>query len=102
MLLQFFLELWAEINRRATLRSRAEEHPSLPDPTNLDDSSMPEETIFEELVLQYGKLASRAENIMVHQICAEVEGELKKHLNAPPRQYVFSLCTEKGFADIFQ
>ncbi|ESK95519.1 rint-1 family protein [Moniliophthora roreri MCA 2997] len=77
----FFLELWTEINRRAGLRAQAQAHSALPDPTAVpsDDS---QETIFEELVVQYRKLEGRSEDIIVQQVCAEVEAGLKAHFQA--------------------
>ncbi|KIJ68701.1 hypothetical protein HYDPIDRAFT_173364 [Hydnomerulius pinastri MD-312] len=80
----FFLELWAEINRRASLRIRAESHPSLPEPNTRphDEKATPEGTIFEELVAQYAKLSSRAEDMLVQQICGECESALKPHFSA--------------------
>ncbi|KAL4068308.1 TIP-1 family-domain-containing protein [Scleroderma yunnanense] len=77
----FFLELWAEINRRVHLRTRVEEHPSLPEPSTRtrDAQEAPEGTIFEELVIQYEKLSLRAEDMLVQQICGECEAALKPH-----------------------
>ncbi|KAF7978890.1 hypothetical protein HWV62_44393 [Athelia sp. TMB] len=78
----FFLELWTEINQRASLRARAQAESSLPDPSPIEEEA-PESTIFEELVLQYAKLAVRAEDIIVQQVCGEVEQGLKAHFSAP-------------------
>ncbi|KAH9937391.1 TIP-1 family-domain-containing protein [Fomitopsis serialis] len=74
----FFLELWAEINRQASLRSRVEDVATLPSPlgSNTDET---EGTIFETLVGQYEKLAERAEDMIIHTICGEVEAGLKAH-----------------------
>lgn len=77
---QFFLELWAEINRKAALRSRAVAIASLPDPKGSDDN-IPEGTIFEELVTQYHKLVTRAEDMIVHTMAGEVEAGLKPHFS---------------------
>ena len=79
--LQFFLELWAEINHKASLRSRAQAISSLPDP-HASGSEVPEGTIFEELVIQYGKLVERAEEMIVHTVCGEVEAGLRAHFSA--------------------
>lgn len=76
--MQFFLELWTEINHRASLRVRAETHPSLPDPKEVSDEA-PEGTIFEELVHQYEKLITRAEDIITQQVCGEVETSLRSY-----------------------
>ncbi|KAG2368779.1 TIP-1 family-domain-containing protein [Suillus spraguei] len=81
---EFFLELWTEINHRAALRTRAEMHPSLPHSADNQSSKndAPECTIFEELVIQYTKLASRAEDMLVSQVCGETEAALKLHFVA--------------------
>ncbi|KAK7041921.1 hypothetical protein VNI00_008903 [Paramarasmius palmivorus] len=77
----FFLELWTEINRRAGLRAQAQAHSALPDPTTASSDNS-QETIFEELVVQYRKLGGRSEDIIVQQVCAEVEAGLKAHFQA--------------------
>ena len=76
--MQFFLELWTEINHKASLRARAETHPSLP---SLNDSSSDaaDGTIFEELVQQYEKLVTRAEDMVVQLVCTEVEAAWKTY-----------------------
>ena len=77
--IQFFLELWAEINHRASLRARAESVPLLPSPNSTEDEP-PEGTIFEELVRHYRDLAGRAEELIVSSVTGEVESGLKPHL----------------------
>ncbi|KAJ7139717.1 TIP-1 family-domain-containing protein [Mycena epipterygia] len=77
----FFLELWTEINHRASLRSQALAASSLPDPRAVG-SAVPQETVFEELVAQYETLVHRAEDMIVQQVCGEVEGGLKAHFSA--------------------
>ncbi|KAJ7225939.1 RINT-1 family protein [Mycena pura] len=77
----FFLELWTEITRRASLKSLAQAAPSLPDP-QASDSTAPPETVFAELVAQYRNLINRAEDMIVQQVCGEVEGGLKAHFAA--------------------
>ncbi|KAG1754984.1 RINT-1 family protein [Suillus paluster] len=81
---EFFLELWTEINHRAALRTRAEMHPLLPNSANSrsSKSDAPEYTIFEELITQYTNLASRAEDILVGQVCGETEIALRPHFVA--------------------
>jgi hypothetical protein len=76
--IQFFLELWTEINHKASLRARAETHPSLPDLNNTSSDAV-DGTIFEELVQQYEKLVIRTEEMIVQQICTEVEAAWKTH-----------------------
>ncbi|KAI0374499.1 hypothetical protein BV20DRAFT_961682 [Pilatotrama ljubarskyi] len=75
----FFLELWAEINHRASLRTKAESVSSLPNPRENEDEP-PEGTIFEELVRHYHALVGRAEEMIVQCVTAEVETGLKPHL----------------------
>jgi RAD50-interacting protein 1 len=75
---QFFLELWTEINLKASLRARAELHSSLPSLNN-SSSDPPDGTIFEELVQQYDKLVTRTEDMIVQQVCMEVETAWKVH-----------------------
>lgn len=53
-------------------------HPSLPDPRN-SSQDVTEGTIFEELVQQYEKLVTRTEDMIVQQVCAEVEAVWKVH-----------------------
>ncbi|KAJ6519399.1 TIP-1 family-domain-containing protein [Mycena sanguinolenta] len=77
----FFLELWTEINRRASLRSQARAASSLPDP-RAATSAVPQETVFEELVTQYRVLVNRAEDMVIAQVCGEVEAGLKAHFAA--------------------
>jgi hypothetical protein len=81
-IVQFFLELWTEINLKASLRARAETHPSLPVLNNSSSSSPSDAvdgTIFEELVQQYEKLVTRTEDMIVQQVCTEVEAAWKTH-----------------------
>lgn len=79
--------MWAEINRKAALRSRAVAVSSLPDPKGNDDD-VPEGTIFEELVVQYNKLVTRAEDLIVHTVTGEVEAGLKPHFTGGASAYV--------------
>ncbi|KAL0071704.1 hypothetical protein AAF712_000626 [Marasmius tenuissimus] len=73
----FFIELWTEINQRAGLRAQAHANLALPNPTPGNTAG----TIFEELISTYQKLSQRTEDVIVQQICAEVEAALKAHLN---------------------
>jgi len=74
----FFLELWAEMNHQASLRSRVQDVATLPSPSGSETDEI-EGTIFETLVSQYEKLAERAEEMIIHTICGEVEAGLKAH-----------------------
>ncbi|KAF7320188.1 hypothetical protein MKEN_00803300 [Mycena kentingensis (nom. inval.)] len=75
----FFLELWTEISRRAALRAQAQVAASLPEPRS---ASAPQETVFEELISLYRKMIERAEEMIVQQVCGEIESGLKAHLSA--------------------
>jgi len=77
----FFLELWTEINHKASLRARAETHPSLPSINNSSSDAI-DGTIFEELVQQYEKLVTRAEDMIVQLVYTEVEAAWKIHLSS--------------------
>ncbi|KAI0639075.1 TIP-1 family-domain-containing protein [Trametes polyzona] len=81
----FFLELWAEINRRANLRTKAESVASLPNP-NASEDEPPEGTIFEELVRHYRALVGRAEDMIVQCVTGEIESGLKPHLQGASAQ----------------
>lgn len=54
---------------------------SLPDPKH-SVTEVPEGTIFEELVVQYGKLAERAEDMIVQCVCGEIEAGLRAHFTS--------------------
>lgn len=53
-------------------------HPSLPDPKNSSQDAI-DGTIFEELVQQYERLVTRTEDMIVQQVCTEVEAAWKVH-----------------------
>lgn len=72
------MELWTEINHKASLRARVETHPSLPD-LNDSPSDAADGTIFEELVQQYEKLVTRTEDMIIQLVCAEVEAAWKTY-----------------------
>ena len=46
------------------------------------EEGTPEDTIFEELVHQYAKLSNRAEDMIVQQVCGEIEGGLRTHFSS--------------------
>lgn len=94
--MQFFLELWTEINHKAALRARAEATASLPDPKSSSEDDVPEGTIFEELVTQYGKLVDRAEDMIVHTVCHEVEFGLRQHFSSGGSAYVRHHFSNRG------
>jgi RAD50-interacting protein 1 len=76
------LELWAEINEKSALRARTSAHPSLPSTENLREGTLVDGTLFDELIEQYSKLAGRAEDMMIKQVCYEIEGDLKPYFSS--------------------
>ncbi|KXN81133.1 RAD50-interacting protein 1 [Leucoagaricus sp. SymC.cos] len=79
----FFLELWSNIHHNAALRARIEANPLLPQlgPENLE---VPKDTIFEVFINRYTAIIIRAENMIVQQVCNEVETQLKAHFATYP------------------
>jgi hypothetical protein len=73
---KFFLELWTEIKSQTPLRVRAAACSSLPD---LKAAKLNADTIFDKLIDKYAKVVSRSEDMIVQQVCREVEGGLKAH-----------------------
>ena len=76
---QFFLELWAEINRSPGLKARVKASTLLPEPTSGEDA-VPENTIFDALINVYRKLVERADDMIVLQVSNEVQNALKPHM----------------------
>ncbi|TFK57612.1 RINT-1 family protein [Heliocybe sulcata] len=73
-----FLELWTEINREESLRKAAKTNQLLP-AVEYRPRDTPDGTVFDELVAQYRRLGSRAEDMIAQQVCGEVESGLKAH-----------------------
>ncbi|TFK36815.1 TIP-1 family-domain-containing protein [Crucibulum laeve] len=78
----FFLELWADMNQNPLLRTRIKENALLPSPIAVDATDVPQETVFEEVISRYQKLIVRAEDMIVQQVCGEVESVLRTHYNS--------------------
>ncbi|KAJ3570874.1 hypothetical protein NP233_g4116 [Leucocoprinus birnbaumii] len=76
----FFLELWSEIHHTPALRSLAGANPLLPQP-GPENLEVPNDTIFEVFINRYTALVIRAENMIVQQVCNEVETQLKPHFS---------------------
>ncbi|KAG5648249.1 hypothetical protein DXG03_006207 [Asterophora parasitica] len=74
----FFVELWTEINQNSELRSQARASSLLPDP-QAESAEIPSDSLFDELISRYERLVSRAEAMVVQQICGEIESTLKPH-----------------------
>ncbi|KAG5650284.1 hypothetical protein H0H81_012762 [Sphagnurus paluster] len=76
----FFLELWTEINHNPELRDQVIPSPFLPNP-QAAGNEIPGDTLFEEMISRYERLANRSEDMVVHQICGEIESLLKAHFS---------------------
>ncbi|KAG8833096.1 hypothetical protein FRC17_000035 [Serendipita sp. 399] len=76
----FYLELWKEINDRASLREKAKGHVSLPTPI---PDSVAEGTLFDELISQYDTLTARSEDLAVSHVVSEIESALRPHIASP-------------------
>ncbi|KAG8803228.1 hypothetical protein FRC16_006461 [Serendipita sp. 398] len=76
----FYLELWKEINDRASLREKARGHMSLPNPT---PDSVVEGTLFDELIAQYDTLTARSEDLIVQHVVSETDSALRPHVASP-------------------
>lgn len=74
---QFYIELWKEINERASLRAKAAVLPSLPTPIT---NNVTEDALFDELVAQYATLTARSEDLAVRHVVSEVETLLRQHI----------------------
>lgn len=68
------------MNEQPGLRNIAHEVALLPNPTTSPGS--PRGTIFETLADVYGTLASRAHDMVIHQITGEAEQGLRPHFAA--------------------
>lgn len=76
----FYLELWKEINERASLRAKAAVLPSLPTPV---PEHVAEDALFDELIAQYATLTARSEDLIVRHVVSEVENLLRQHIASP-------------------
>ncbi|KAF8649759.1 hypothetical protein AX16_005526 [Volvariella volvacea WC 439] len=79
-----FLELWTEVNRTDLFRKKIEGNALVPALTRSSETP-PSDMLFDSLLAQYQQLIRRSEEIIVHQVCAELEGVIKAHLNAAMR-----------------
>lgn len=78
---QFFLELWSDIHRDPALRRYAETKPLFPQP-GPEDTEVPSDTIFEVFINKYTTIVIRAEDMIVQQVCSEIEARLKNHFSS--------------------
>lgn len=75
----FFLDLWTQMNSDPALQA---EKSSLLPKVAFDKDTAPTNTVFDNLISRYTKAIVRAEDMIVQQVCVEVEGHLKAHLVA--------------------
>jgi RAD50-interacting protein 1 len=79
------------MNQEPSLRARATDNTLLPVPTTQGD--LPNNTLFDELISRYQKLVSRTEDMIVQQMCGEVESALKVHFSMTTSSVAsFSSC----------
>lgn len=78
--IQFFLELWTEINNTASLRTLLESNSLVPKPSALD-GGVPQNTLFDKLIGYYQNLVQRSEDMIVQHVVGEVQATFKAHLN---------------------
>jgi hypothetical protein len=78
---KFFLDLWTQMNSDPTLQGQVEKCPLLPQLV-VEAEDVPTSTVFEEMISRYTKVVVRAEDMIVQQICGEVESNFRAHLNA--------------------
>jgi len=70
--------MWRDIHHDPALRSHAEANSLLPSPGH-EALEVPNDTIFEAVINRYTTIIIRAENMVVQQVCIEVETQLKAH-----------------------
>lgn len=78
---KFFLDLWTQMNSDPNLQGRVEECPLLPQ-LAVEAEDVPTSTVFEEMISRCTKVIVRAEDMIVQQVCGEVESNFRAHLNA--------------------
>ncbi|TFK30758.1 RINT-1 family protein [Coprinopsis marcescibilis] len=79
----FFLELWQDILRDPLARENASQSQLLPKPSwgNTGGQAV-HDTIFDEIRTKYQTIIGRAEDMIVQQVCGEIEAELRPHIIA--------------------
>ncbi|THU91630.1 RINT-1 family protein [Dendrothele bispora CBS 962.96] len=74
----FFVELWNAISDQSDLRAMIQD--KLASPVSI--AEVTQSTVFKDQVEKYQQMGRRAEDIIVQQVCVEVEAGLKLHLSA--------------------
>ena len=78
---KFFLDLWAQMNSDPTLQGQVEKSSLLPRPV-AEAKEISTSTVFDEMISRYTKIIVRSEDMIVQQICGEIESNFRAHLNA--------------------
>ena len=78
------------MNQSTDLLDHTPTHPALSQGPDSDKEDLTG-TFFDALISRYEKLANRAEDMIVHQVCGEVERALKVYF-AADTSYVVRLC----------
>ena len=69
------------MNSNPTLQGQVEKNSLLPQPV-AGAKEISIGTVFDEMISRYTKTIVRAEDMIVQQICGEVESNFRAHLNA--------------------
>jgi len=80
-----------EVVSDSSLRVRVDEDGLMPTPSPVRGAESGGGSIFDKLIEDYGALAGRAEDMVLHHVCGEIEMELRAHFfryvpNLPPRE----------------
>lgn len=67
------------MNQQSSLRA---DNPLLPD-LAMTEAELPRNTLFEKLISRYRIAGRRAEDMIIQQMCGEVESALKVHFSMP-------------------
>ena len=82
-IIQFFVELWTAVNQNPNVPDHTTPtQPALSQGPESDKEDLSCGTFFDALISHYEKLVNRAEDMIVHQVCGEVERALKVHFAA--------------------
>lgn len=84
---QFFVEMSEELRTTPSMRWKIQSEPLLHNPPSENDEKATLTSVWDLILGKYTTLADRAEDMVVRLITAEVESDLKKHLQryVPPR-----------------
>lgn len=69
------------MNSDPTLQGQVEKSSLLPRPV-AEAKEISTSTVFDEMISRYTKIIVRSEDMIVQQICGEIESNFRAHLNA--------------------